>query len=86
MSDESIESRLKRYIEEAKNAEIGFAADELRGKHLINDLAMDSLDIINMLFQIEENEGVDISEEDMERESLFEFSQLADHVLERSGD
>lgn len=84
MSDESIESRLKRYIEEARNGEIGFEADELRGKHLINDLAMDSLDIINMLFQIEENEGVDISEEEMESESLFEFSRLADYVEEQS--
>lgn len=84
MSDETIESRLKAYIEAAKNSPLELEPDELHGKHLINDLAMDSLDIINMLFQIEENEGLDISEEEMESESLFEFDRLADYVEEHS--
>ena len=50
------------------------------GKHLINDLSMDSLDIMNLLFQIEENEGVEISEADVEANALYSFGKLADHI------
>ena len=65
--DVSIESRLKDYIESVKDKPLEHGVEELSSKHLINDLGMDSLDIINMLFQIEENEKVDISEEDRSR-------------------
>lgn len=84
--DTTIEARLKSYIESVKDTELDLDLDELIGKHLINDLAMDSLDIINMLFRIEESEGVDISEADMESHSLFEFARLADHIRQRQPD
>lgn len=83
--DTSIEGRLKSYIESVKDTPLDLELDELAGKHLINDLAMDSLDIINMLFRIEETEGVDISEADMESHSLFEFSRLAAHLRQKRG-
>ncbi len=85
MTNDSIESRLKGYIETVKGRELEFSADELSGKHLINDLALDSLDIINVLFQIEENEKVDITEADMESHSLFDFQSLAKHIAEKKG-
>ncbi len=85
MTNDSIESRLKGYIETVKGRELEFSADELSSKHLINDLALDSLDIINVLFQIEENEKVDITEADMESHSLFDFKSLANHIAEKKG-
>ena len=81
--NDSIESRLKGYIETVKGRELGIELDELSGKHLINDLALDSLDIINVLFQIEENEKIDITEADMESHSLFDFASLANHIRQK---
>ncbi len=75
-----LEARLKSYIESVKDTRLDLDLEQLAASHLINDLAMDSLDIINLLFRIEESEGVDISEADMETHSLYEFSRLADHV------
>ncbi len=85
MTNDSIESRLKGYIETVKGRELEFSGEELSAKHLINDLALDSLDIINVLFQIEENEKVDITEADMESHSLFDFQSLANHIVEKKG-
>ena len=84
-SENSIESRLKGYIETVKGAPLDIDLAELPSKHLINDLGMDSLDIINMLFQIEENEQIDITEADMESHSLFDFQSLAAHVQSKKG-
>ena len=83
--DAPLEARLKSYIEAVKDTRLDLDLDQLAGSHLINDLAMDSLDIINFLFRIEESEGVDISEADMESESLYEFSRLAAHVRAARG-
>ena len=81
----SIESRLKGYIESVRNTRLDMELEDLAGKHLINDLAMDSLDIINMLFRIEEGEGLDISEADMESHALYEFARLADYIRQQRG-
>jgi acyl carrier protein len=81
--NDSIESRLKGYIETVKGRALDFDLSQLPSKHLINDLALDSLDIINVLFQIEENEKVDITEADMESHSLFDFESLANHIREK---
>ena len=85
MTNDSIESRLKGYIETVKGRELEFGVDDLGDKHLINDLALDSLDIINVLFQIEENEKIDITEADMESHSLFDFKSLANHIQQKKG-
>ena len=45
----SIEERLKGYIESAKNIRLDIEVGDLAGKHLIYDLDMDSLDIMNIL-------------------------------------
>ena len=78
--DTALESRLKGYIESVRGSELKIEVGDLPKKHLINDLGMDSLDIMNFLFQIEENEKVQISEADMESESLFQFGNLAGFV------
>ena len=82
---DSIESRLKGYIETVRGKELELGLEDLSSKHLINDLALDSLDIINVLFQIEENEKIDITEADMESHSLFDFQSLAAHIRQKKG-
>jgi acyl carrier protein len=78
--DTALESRLKGYIESVRGNELKIDVGDLPKKHLINDLGMDSLDIMNFLFQIEENEKVQISEADMESLALFKFGNLAAFV------
>lgn len=81
--DNAIESRLKGYIETVQDRKLDIEVSELTKKHLINDLALDSLDIMNLLFQIEENEKVEITEADMESESLYDFAKLAGYIKEK---
>lgn len=81
--DSALEGRLKSYIESVQDRKLDFEIAELSEKHLINDLAMDSLDIMNFLFQIQENENVEISEAEMESHSLFKVSNLAEFVRQR---
>jgi len=76
----SVENRLKTYIETVRSKQLEHEADQLVGKHLVRDLAMDSLDIMNLLFQIEEKESVEITEADMEANALSTFGKLADHI------
>ena len=54
--DLAVEGRLKGYIESVRGTQLEHEPADLVGKHLVNDLSMDSLDIMNLLFQIEENE------------------------------
>ena len=79
-SEAEIADRLKGYIEAVQDRKLDFDAAQLTGKHLINDLAMDSLDIMNFLYQVEENEKVEISEAEMESESLYDFAKLVNHI------
>jgi len=81
--DTALESRLKGYIESVRGNELKIDVGDLPKKHLINDLGMDSLDIMNFLFQIEENEKVQISEADMESQALFQFGNLAKFVRQK---
>ena len=81
--ENALESRLKSYIESVRDKKLELEVAELSDKHLINDLAMDSLDIMNLLFEIQEKEKVEVSEADMESGSLYRFNKLADHIRQR---
>ena len=49
--------------------------------HLRDDLAMDSLDLINFLFRIEEDHGVGIAGKEIEEKNLLILGNLVGHVL-----
>ena len=51
----------------------GAAADA----HLFDDLGLDSLDVINLLFQLEEKYGVKISAEDVKERDLMVLGKLS---------
>lgn len=78
--DLAVEGRLKSYIESVRDTQLEGEPSELVDKHLVRDLAMDSLDIMNLLFQIEENEKVEITEADLEAHALYRFGKLAAHI------
>jgi acyl carrier protein len=58
------------------------AAQKVPGTlHIREDLAMDSLDIINFLFRIEEDHGVTVTGQDLGEQNLFILGNLVDYVL-----
>lgn len=81
----ALEGRLKEYIESIKDTQVPHEPSELGDKHLVKDLAMDSLDIMNLLFRIEEQEKVEITEADLEAHALYRFGSLADYIKQKSG-
>ena len=81
----ALETRLKGYIESIRDTELKHGASELADKHLVKDLAMDSLDVMNLLFRIEEKENVEITEADMEAHALYKFGKLADFIRQKIG-
>lgn len=52
----------------------------LNGDTNINDIGLDSLDIINFLFSIEEATGVKVPDQAIADEGLETISQFADYV------
>ncbi|NQV46685.1 MAG: hypothetical protein HQ504_02785 [Rhodospirillaceae bacterium] len=48
--------------------------------HFIEDLQFDSLDIINLLFEIETNYDVEISIDDFNNKNLAVVGNLAEHI------
>ena len=49
----------------------------------IQDIGMDSLDIVNLLFAVQEKFGVEIPDEDMEEKGLQELDRMARYIQER---
>ncbi len=52
----------------------------LESLNLIDDLGFDSLDVINILFRVEEVYHFKIPEPDIDEKRLFEVGNLADYV------
>jgi acyl carrier protein len=53
------------------------------GVHVMEDLGFDSLDFINLLFQVEETYGFKIPEPDIDEHELFKFGALASYIAAR---
>lgn len=54
---------------------------DLLKSSLIDDLEMDSLDFINLMFRIEEKYGLSIPEEDIDKHELIRFGSLLEYVV-----
>ena len=59
-------------------------ASEIRGKHLTQDLALDSLDVIKFVLLVEEKFGVKLADEDIDGKELLKVDNLAGYLAERS--
>lgn len=71
-----VESALKEVAPTAASAIDG----DLRTKHLIENLRLDSLDVISLLFKLEETCGVKIPEADVDTENLMIVGNLAAYI------
>ena len=78
METEAILEKLKGIISQefAKDQEITLETDLI-------EMGLDSLDIINFLFQIEELFGISVPEEDFEDKSLKVVGNMVDYLSSR---
>lgn len=75
---------LAKMIKEMKPETDTDAARDLGGVHVVEDLGFDSLDFINLLFQVEEKYGFKIPEPDIDQHQLFKLGKLAGYVAART--
>lgn len=76
---------IRGIVEESKPGAVPAPADAFAGAHLTADIGLDSLDLINILFRLEEAFGVKVPEADIEAENLLIAGRLADYVAGRAG-
>ena len=55
-------------------------ATGIRGKHLTQDLGLDSLDVIKFVLLVEEKFGVKLADEDIDSKELLRVDNLAQHL------
>jgi acyl carrier protein len=81
MDQESIEERLKRIIAE----QLGVDESQVtRDASFEEDLNADSLDLVELIMSLEEEFGIEISEEDAEK--IKTVGDATDYVREHKGD
>lgn len=76
---------LRDSVSEISGKPVSDDGDILESRQLIADLGLDSLDLINLLFSIEEKYGLKIPEEDIDSHDLVQFGKLVDYVADRVG-
>lgn len=59
--------------------------EAIQGKHLTQDLGLDSLDVIKFVLLVEEGFGVKIADEEIDAKELMKVDNLAAYVAERAG-
>jgi acyl carrier protein len=57
-------------------------AAEIRGKHLTQDLGLDSLDVIKFVLLVEEKFGIKIADEEIDARELLKIDNLAEYLSE----
>ena len=58
-------------------------ASEIRGKHLTQDLGLDSLDVIKFVLLVEEKFGLKVADEEIDTRELLKVDNLAGYLAER---
>jgi acyl carrier protein len=82
MSKDAIRAFLKNAVLEVKpDAATAEDPADFEAQHLIEDLGLDSLDVINLL--LEEEFGVKIPEPDIDAHDLYRVGALTGYVSER---
>lgn len=68
-------------VRECKNDQLELPDGDPGDLNMRDDLELDSLDLIDILFQIEQNHGVDISGDELLGKDLLVIGKLADHII-----
>ncbi|OAS17724.1 phosphopantetheine-binding protein [Paenibacillus oryzisoli] len=82
MSDESLDNRLKEIL--IRNARIMVEAEEIMSDtNIVDDLALDSILIVNLFVDLEEEFNITINVQDIAMPILSKYCLLQEYVLER---
>ena len=81
----AIENELLEIVRGFKGADFVEPKGPAASAHLFEDLGLDSLDLINLLFQLEEKHGVKISADDVQQRNLLVLGNLAAFVTGQKG-
>ena len=83
------QTEITAFLREAVQGIISTAApaDDVSFRHmdLIQDLGCDSLDMVNMLFQMEERYNIKVPEPDIDEHELSKVGNLVAYIEERTG-
>ncbi len=60
------------------------SGEALAERHMSDDLGLDSLDLINLLFKVEAERGVKVPEPDIDEKNLYIVGNLADYLITHS--
>jgi acyl carrier protein len=84
MSADSVRAFVRASILDVKpDAVLPEEDDSLDALHLLEDVALDSLDLINLLFSLEEEYEVKIPEPEIEEHKLLLCGNLVAHVASK---
>jgi acyl carrier protein len=72
------------FVREIKGDKLRVPDGGIEGLSLTEDLRLDSLDLINFLFRVEEVHGIKIPAEDLDENELVILGNLAAYVAKRS--
>lgn len=82
MEHQEVNAEVKTKLLDILSWQTGVDKDEIKGdSHFVDDLGADSLDQVEALMAIEEEFGIDITDE--EAESLSTFNELLKYVANR---
>lgn len=86
MTTETIDeilTRLGEFVTELKPTVTLGGPAEMAALNMTEGAGLDSLDVINLLFRVEEEYGVKVPDEDIDAHQLLVFGKLAAYVAER---
>lgn len=79
----AIETDLIEIVRGFKGADFVEPKSPAGSAHLFDDLGLDSLDVINLLFQLEQKYGVMISADDVKERDLMVLGHLSAFIAEK---
>ncbi len=86
MTQDQLVDQFLELVREMKGETVTMPEDKKGAAlNLSDDLAFDSLDLIDFIFQIEEKYGVDISAEELKEKGLLVIGNLAAYVESNTG-
>jgi len=76
---------IAQILHEVDEKLLSLDAAGIRGKHLTQDLGLDSLDIIKFVLLVEEKFGVKLADDEIDSKDLLRIDNLAGHLAGKAG-
>ena len=82
-SQEQIYQIVASLLAKVSENSLTVSSSEIRGKSLTIDLNLDSLDVINLVFLVEERFAIKMAEDDLDSLGLMEVDNLVKYLYEK---